>query len=381
MINFVNPRSPFLEKDAMMPPLGLFYLVAVLRQAGIKAQVVDLGLGDFIPDGPIFTTGTSAQKEEVLKLRRGNSVLGGPLASIEPDKMNKHFPTVVVGEGEELIEHLVKDRPKGIIKAKRITKLDRLPFPDRSQADRYHWEIGGRKATTMVTSRGCTGKCAFCCKAVTDHGVFFRSAQNVIEEVIHIKAMGFGAVMFYDDSMAMIRPRLVEICKGLKDLGMVWRCFARSDQVDYELLSLMAASGCYEILFGIESGSNQILKNIRKHETREQHIKAIISAKKAGIKVKALMIVGLPGESPETIRESESFIRATKPDSLDITVLSVYKGSDIYNNPLKYDIRFTEPTWYKGREGEYQCSVETSKMSSNGIIRSREMLWKTFKSL
>jgi len=382
MINFISPRSPFLEKDSMMSPLGLFQMVSVLKRNGIEAQVIDLGLGDMIPYGPVFITGTSAQMEEMMKLRgRSYTVVGGPHASMNAEAMAEHFDCVVVGEGEEVIVEIVKNMPTGIIKAKRINDLDSLPFPDRTQADRYKWKINGRKATTMMTSRGCTGRCSFCCKAVMNKGIYFRSAQNVIDECIHLKALGYEAIMFYDDSIMMDSQRLLDICQGIKRLGLSWRCFGRSDQVKYNLVKQMANAGCYEILFGVESGSQVILNNIRKDETPEQNLEAIRLAKLVGIKTKALMIAGLPGETRDTIEESRKFILKAKPDSLDVTVLQVYSGCDIHKNPERYDIEFSAPTWYKGRNNEYVSTVRTSAMTEDDIVTARDYLWKTFLSI
>jgi anaerobic magnesium-protoporphyrin IX monomethyl ester cyclase len=381
VINFVNVRSPFLTDDGIMPPLGLFYLISVLKKAGIDSQIIDLGLGEMIPDGPIFITGTTPQHNEMLKAKRNYTAIGGPHASINYEKLSKQFELVVVGEGEEVIEKIVKEMPTGIIHAPRIKNLDNLPFPDRTTAHKYNWKINGKKATTLVTSRGCTGRCSFCCKAVMNKGIYLRSVQNIIDELVVIKHFGFEAVMFYDDSIAINKERLINLCKSIKRLGFVWRCFVRSDQMSEELFQRMAEAGCYEVLIGIESGSNRILKNICKNETVEQHKNAVKWAKMAGIKVKALMIAGLPGENWESIEESKNFIKEAKPDSLDVTILSVYPGCDIHTNPQKYDIQFTDPTWYKGRQGEYQSTVKTSFMTEKEIVEARNVLWETFKSL
>jgi len=377
MITFINPRSPFLEKDGMMPPLGLFYLIAILTKAGIKSRLIDLALGDLIPDvKSVMITATTPQYEEAVKASRLYTVFGGPHASIMKD--NRNFKLVVAGEGEEVIEHIARTMPIGRIVTKRIKKLDDLPFPDRNYAERYEWKLFDEKATTMITSRGCNGQCSFCCKAVMDKGIFFRSPQNVADEMIHLKALGFNSIMFYDDSMAIIRRRLLEICSLITRLKINWRCFMRSDQVDCTAVYHMAKAGCREVLLGVESGSNQILKNIRKKETVQQHKEAIRLLKKVGIKVKALMIVGLPGESWETIEESRQFILEAKPDELDVTILSVYPGCDIHNNPSNYELTFGEPVHYKGRAGEYTSTVHTPYMTAEEVSAAREVLYSTW---
>jgi anaerobic magnesium-protoporphyrin IX monomethyl ester cyclase len=358
-------------------------LVAVLKKAGIPAQIIDEGLGDEAPDGDIFLTSTTANWEEALKFQRyAYTVIGGPHATLNSDWIFQKmlFSCCVVGEGEEMIVDIVKHRPRGLRIASRIIDLDKLPFPDRTDAHRYNWSIEGKKATSMVTSRGCTGKCAFCCRTL-DRKIYFRSAANVIEEVRQIRQDGFEAVMFYDDSIAMKKDRLKEICAGLSKLDIIWRCFVRSDQVDREVFQMMAQGGCREVLVGVESGSNQILKNIHKDETADTHFRAIVNAQLAGIKVKALMIAGLPGETWETIEESKQFIEIARPDSLDVTVLQVYKGCPIFNNPANYDLSFKDPSWYKGRTGEYFSTVRTSAMSEEEIVTARDYLWQTFNEM
>ena len=382
MITFVNPRSPFLEDEGVMPPLGVMHLVSVLKSKGIDARIVDMGLGDEVPDGDIFITGTTPQSAEILKLKRdAYTVVGGPHASIDPDGLTKYFSLVVTGEAEEIIEEIVTKRPTGIIHAKRVRALDTLPFPDRSMADRYHYEIGGRNATTMISSRGCNGKCSFCCKAVMDKGIFLRSAENVLAEVREVMSLGYGAAMFYDDTIAINRKRIEAICTGLEKLDFIFRCFVRADQADEDLFARMAQAGCYEVLIGVESGSQELLNTIQKEETVEQLKNAIMWAKKSGIKVKALMMVGLPGESWETVELSRKFLAETEPDSLDVTILTVYKGTDIYKNPDKYDIRFREASWYKGRSNEYSSTVSTPFLSEEEIVKARELLWNSFLNL
>jgi len=379
MITLVNPRSPFLENEAVMPPLGVMYLASALQAKGIAARIVDTGLGDEVPDGDILITGTTPQTEEMLRLARPGyyTVAGGPHASIDPEGIADSFSLVVAGEGEEVIEEIVRRRPTGIMRTKRVRQLDLLPFPDRSQAHRYHYRIDGRAATTMITSRGCNGKCSFCCKAVMDNGIFLRSAQNVLDEVREIRDMGFGAVMFYDDTIAINRKRIEAICSGMEHVDMRFRCFVRSDQVDEELFRRMAQAGCHEVLVGVESGSQKLLDTINKHETIEQQRNAIIWGKKQGIRVKALMMVGLPGESWETVEESRRFLVETEPDELDVSILTVYKGTDIQKHPEKYDISFTDASWYKGRAGEYRSTVSTSFLSAAEIVQAREVLWNT----
>jgi anaerobic magnesium-protoporphyrin IX monomethyl ester cyclase len=358
-----------------MPPLGTFYLVAVLKRKGIKAQIIDLGLGEELPEGNLYITGTTPQESEILALQRDSyTVLGGPHASIDHENLKDKFSLVVKGEGENVIEFIVRKKPKGFIHTKRISDLDALPFPDRSTAWKYDYRIDGKRATTAITSRGCTGKCSFCSKAVLGRGVYLRSAEDVVAELSIIKAMGFEAVMFYDDTIAINKERLRQICHGLLKLGLTWRCFVRADQVNQEILNVMGSCGCHEILIGVESGSQKILDGIRKQETVDDNRQAVLMMRKAGIRSKVSVIVGLPGESWETVEETRKFIEETQPDELDVGILQVYKGTDIWKNPQNYELTFSEPAFYKGRPGEYKCTVRTPYMTEKEIVSAREIL-------
>lgn len=380
MITLVHPGSPFLVDAGLMPPLGVMYLAAVLKKAGIQAQVIDAGLGESIPEGDIFITATTPQLVQALELQRdAYTAIGGPLATTTPGMTG--FSLVVTGEAEDAIIHIVKQRPTGVLRANRISTLDELPFPDRTTAHKYKYHVSGKKAAAMITSRGCTGRCAFCCRAVLGGSVSLRSAQNVLAEAAEVKSLGFGAIQFYDDSIAISKKRLEDITDGLGKLGLIWRCMIRADQTDLELFKRMAATGCTELIIGVESGSQRILDIINKKETVEQQKQAVLNARKAGIKVKVSLVVGLPGEDWESINQSIKFIEETRPEYLDANILSVYRGSDIFAHPEKYDITFNRvASWFKGNV-DPKSTVSTSKMNTYEIEQARKLLLDTHQKV
>ena len=357
--------------------MGIMYLVATLKRAGIAAQVVDEGLGDEVPEGDIYVTATATQKQRAMELGGGRySAIGGPLATTD-ESVSAAFSLCVCGEGEQSIVDIVKRKPTGTLRLPRIRDLDSIPFPDRATAWRYSYTIAGKKAAAMITSRGCTGRCSFCCRAVFGGGTYLKSSGNVLDEARDLKALGFGSIQFYDDSVAISKRRLLEISEGLGRLGMLWRCMLRSDQVSQDLLKAMAAGGCVEAIFGIESGSQRVLDNIRKHETVSQQRDAVLWTKAAGIRVKESVIIGLPGEDWESVAETAKFVRETSPDFLDAIILSVYKGSDICSNPSKYDVKFDEGGWFKGNE-EPRSRVCTSRMTAKEIENARKTILEEF---
>jgi len=170
------------------------------------------------------------------------------------------------------------------------------------------------------------------------------------------------------------------LCDGMRDLEMAWRCFVRADQVDAGTLKLMGASGCAEIGLGVESGSNEVLRRIRKGETVERQADAIRWAHDAGVRVKAFLIVGLPGETPETLAETERFIQQAQPDDIDVSVLQVYPGAPLYDRPDGITVEGPS-AWYKGRPGEYTCAHRTDALSAADICAARERLELAYKGV
>lgn len=383
MINLIHPASPFLVNEAVMPPLGIMYLSSALQKEGFRTCLIDAGLGDEIPDGDLYISATTPQYREVLKLvdRQKYRVIGGPLASTRADELIKIFDCVVVGEGEEVIANIARSKPKGIVHTQRITNLNALPFPDRSTTRRYKYLLDGHECAPLITSRGCTGHCAFCCRAVFKGQIALRGAGNVLSEATALWGAGYKAVQFYDDSVAISRARLIAIAEGLGKRGLIWRCMLRADQVDPLLLRLLADSGLREVIYGVESGSQKILNNIHKEISVQQQRAAILATKNAGIRVKASVIVGLPGETWNTVHETIKFLQDTRPDFLDCNILSVYKGSDIYEHPGSYDIEFAEGGFFKGRESECASLVRTSGMADYEIEKARRDIKEAFGAL
>lgn len=394
-VALVMPDAPFLMEPRTFPMLGPLYLSSVLKEMGHSVEVIDLTGGRELPsvDADIVgITATTPQFAEAVRilgsLRAANPkqriVIGGPHASVCPDEcLAAGFDQVCIGEGETAIAKMVGDGiGDPLVCYPLIEDIDTIPFPDREAIDvrGYRYYLNGRKTTTMLTSRGCPYNCSFCCKAPWGNTVRFRSKESVLKEAALVRDLGFEGIMFYDDNMLLRKGRDWGIFAGLLKLGMVYRCFTRSTLLDEDSVKIMANTGCVEVLLGIESGSDRILRNINKGETREDHRRAMALLKRHGIRVKAACIVGLPGESWESVRETESLIEETQPDDVDFTVLSVYRGSPIQRNPERFDLRFGDSNLpYKTIPGQYRAGVSTSRMTAGEIVKARDYLEAKFK--
>jgi len=392
-VALVNLPSPFLTDDLVIPPLGIMYLSSYLKTEGFEnIRMVDLASSRKVPSldediigisstTPCFPEALRVLKE-LRKYSKAHFVIGGPHATVSPmECLNEGFNQVVIGEGERAILKIVKGTMGSFLKEPLIRNLDSIPFPDRASfpLDRYSTSLEGRKATTMITSRGCPFSCSFCCK-VWGKRIRFRSYRNVLKEAALLREMGYEGIAFYDDEFFLNAKRDIKIAYGLKKLGFIWKCITRADFLTRSSLKIMKECGCVGVSLGVESGSNLILKNIRKGLTVEDNRRAIKLCKEANIKVKGFFIIGLPGESIGTLEATRNFVREVKLDEAQFSIYAPYPGSDIYNNPNGYDISFKRElkTWFVGRKGEYGTSIRTSSLTSKQILSFRDELEREF---
>ena len=378
--------SPFLIDEKVFPPLGLMAVGTGLKTQGHEVTITDdiqagfgyYGLGPVTPEYP-----HAKMIRRLIKEKSPDSkvVIGGSHATLDPEGcLADGFDCVVCGDGEiDTEQAFLGDTP--IVKADTYFLSD-YPIIDRSLVDikSYKYFINGKLATTMVTSRGCPYKCAFCCK--NNSGVRLAPAEKVINEVRNLHDdFGYDAIMFFDDIFILNRKRVEAICACLKEFGITWRCFVRADLVmkhGRSLIRTMADSGCVEVGMGVESGSDKILDVINKGESTETIKSAIQLLHEEGIRVKGFFIVGLPGESQETIEETQRFLEQTYLDDMDFTIFQPYVGSPIWNNKALYDIGWNdldfEMMFYKGKPGEYHSMVWTSSLSAEDIVKLRDRL-------
>jgi len=394
-IALINPPSPFLINDRTFPNLGLMYISAYLKKYGYKSRIVDLSGGRQIPtinDDIIGFYSTTPQYPFVLdilnKIREKNTdalyVIGGPHATCDPETV-LNFDVSIVGEGEDAMLRIAMNPlwPFPSRLKSHPVIIDEIPFPNRDAMDihDFKYKIDGEPATSMMTSRGCCFDCAFCCK-VFGKKIRFRSAKNVALELEELQnKYGYNAAMLYDDEFFINRERDIEICNSFKERKMLWRCFTRSNLVDEKLIRIASESGLREILIGIESGSDRILKNVNKGTTVEMNKKAIKTIRKYGIRVKLAMILCLPGENEESLQETEDFLDSIEFDDIDFSILQVYPGTEIYKNPDNYDIIYGKSKWFKGKPNGYsECGpVSTSSLSFERILEVRDRFEKKYK--
>jgi len=398
-ISLIFANSPFLIDASVFPPLGILYLSAYLRRLGLEVQCLDMALGhtpemaDADIVGVSFTTPQRKEAFEIAKKYvsegRHAIIAGGPHATHLPDEcLDEGFTHAIGGYGEillaDLMEYLTGKRFGPIFDMEDPNRkhVDDYPFPDRGALPigRYHYTIDGEPATPVMTTRGCAYHCSICGKI--DDNFRMQSAERTVAEFRYIRGLyGYNALMIFDDVFVASKKRLQKIADMIGD-SFKLRCFARSNLLDDEACRLLKCLGVVEVGIGIESGSTEILKRNMKGTTRGMNTNAVKRLHDHGIRAKAFLIVGLPGETTETVMETADWVFEAEPDDVDVSVFQPMPGSRIFAEPEKWGIQFEyngKPGWYKGTPGEYEPLARTEGLTGMEILTYRDMLEDEFK--
>ncbi len=216
-----------------------------------------------------------------------------------------------------------------------IPSLDDLPIPRHEllPLNKQRMPMIKGPFTFIVTSRGCPAGCKYCIKHVSyQNSVRVRSPKLILEELQYLASLGVHFVHMYADLFTVNREQVVELCRLIIDSGLKvrWTCNSRVDYVDEEMLQLMAQAGCWYISWGIESANEEILKRAHKGYRKEQVLKALNWAHKAGINNWGYFIIGLPGETEETIRETIAYAKALPLDICLFHIAAPYPGTPFF---------------------------------------------------
>lgn len=394
-ICLVRCPSPFLLDEWVFPPIGLLSVGTGLKVKGWDVYIHDGRIQDipldysyygFGPTSPEYSSALEA-KSLIRKYNPGAKIIvGGPYATINSTScLQDGWDCVVWGDGE-IVTHDALLGKLPFVKAKSLP-LDNYPLPDRSLIDirKYKCYLEGLPATTLVTSRGCPNHCGFCCKNYSH--VRLLSAESTIKEIDDLyHNWGYRALLFPEDIFIINRKRTEVVCNHMKSLDLVWRCLVRGDYITkygIEFVRMLKESGLVEVGMGVESGSPKILKIINKGETVEEIKESIRMLKSEGIRVKGFFIIGLPGETKETIEETIDFLEEMKLDDIDAKIFQPYPGSPIWENKNEYDIDWSDQdqstTFYKGRPQEYYGHIRTSNLGTDDIYRAWVSIEEKYK--
>lgn len=374
-------------------PVGLCYLAASLEKAGYRPEIFDslnqnpieafaekIKNNDYDAIGFGVVTPSFASTNLLASMVKKNSkktrvFVGGAHPTIIGPKLLKDMPDVDIAifqEGEativELVQFLEKDRPLDQVKGiafrsaggeiistgfrELIKDLDDIPFPARHLVNMKKYvptpgQFFKLPVLSMVASRGCAFRCAYCVNDQVWPRYRVRSAKNVADEMEFLKKeYGAKEIKFLDGAFSTNRQRTIEICEEIlrRDLGLLWRCETRVDLVDPELLRLMRKSGCRSISFGFESGDDEILKKMNKKTTTEQARKAVAWCKEAGIQAKGFFMLNYPGDTIESTERTIRFSRELNLDFVGFNMTTPYPGTKLYEEVEK-NYKVNEKYW------------------------------------
>ena len=405
------------------PSLGLGYLAAIAEQEGHEAAVFDMGLRPkkplaqdvaeivaWKPDVIAFTSMTTSYQsveESAVLLKEALGVpiiIGGPHATTLPELtlQNPHIDFLVYGEGEYVFRDWLrqieagdtnwgqnkglwyKDADGNVVNGgerELIPDLDELPFPARHLFDLKAYPLyapDGEQMLTVLTSRGCPYKCSFCFKGIVGRTYRQRSPENIVAELRElIDRYDVRNFYFMDDLFTINVKRLEAILDYFiaQDLGVRWRCLARVDRVNPELLNKMYQAGCRQIHFGIESGNPEILKKTAKHIDLDQVRQAIEWTEDAGIMSKGYFILGLPGDNEETMNETIEFAASLRLSEAMFSIATPMPGTElweelVHKNPdTVYNTDFTKSYYYNSYTSEIAPFMNVSDVSDDKLSK------------
>ena len=403
------------------PPPGIAYLSAVAHKAGHEVLSIDGGLNsisriirdvqEFSPDVIGVTCWTIGRKMiwelcAAFKNAASNAflILGGPHATMYPEHIFKktRASAVIIGEGEETFAEFLDALAKGkdlkdvagmALRNKdnsafhtaprpSIQNIDSIPFPDYTGFKNFNFShYGGfpplpSPTAAVISSRGCVFDCSYCA-SVRFWGKRwrFRSPENVLKEIRWlVEEQGIRSLYFFDDNFPVNRKRAIAICEGIisNRWNLKWACCSHVKIMDRELLDVMKASGCVTIDFGVESGSNRILKNINKQQTRKDIERTFDLVHETGILPRSYLMVGSPGESEATIDETIDLIERIKPrSSIGANILWLLPGTAVYENAVRNG-HISEDYWLESDNVPY--NLQEHSLDKLKKLRSRLML-------
>ncbi len=393
-ILFVNPPmrieevyGKFPEWGGASPPTGLCYLAGYLRNRNFNVSIIDgealrlscqetvnkvleekpdlVGLSCktlWVKNANKIAQGIKAKNQNITVVAGGHHVTSLPKQSLEEFS---GFDTIITGEGEiTLLEYINAINENGNLSSVNgiafrdfneirvnpgreetidINQLHKPAFDLLPHLPKYYnpalVSVKRLPAFPLITSRGCPFQCAFCDRNVFGNTTRIPPAEytfSIVEEVYY--KYGIRNLLFDDDNIMIkkdILYKLMEMIRKSK-MKLSFSCQARVNSIDEETIKILKSSGCWQLMFGIESGSQRMLKAMKKGTKLHQVRNAISMCRKIGIKTFGMFIIGYPGETLESLQETESFIKSLKLDDIGCFLFTPLPGADVYSEIEKY---------------------------------------------
>lgn len=366
---------------ALFYPLGIAQLSALLRARGLDTVVADLTfrgaeqvldeleesrpriVGVYIALTMIENARTLA---EAIRRRMPGTVLvcGGPMPTVRPSQFVGDFDIVFRGEASSSFPRFCSDyiesgrlqnvlahhgRYPGIYfhdrdgvsrtpaRPARKNELDRMPVPDlrdfdHGQYQRFWRERAGFAPACIMTTYGCPYDCDFCSRPVFGRYFRLRDIESIFREIMAIRSQGYDGLWIADDCFTLDLGHVRRFCRRMirDGLRMTWTCLSRAERMPERDIDLMKRAGCRKVFFGLESGSNEVLKLMNKHTTVESATEAVNLFSEHGIETAGFFMVGYPGETSETIETTLEWALSLPLDEISFTTPVPLPGTRLY---------------------------------------------------
>ena len=377
-VGFIVTSGKYNYKPFRNQPLNVLYLLTILEEKfgdRVKLSLIDLrgveeeSVSFHIQENDVFmyTITTLDYKETAYIVKSLRSlypdakhIAGGPHVTIFPMESSEVFDTVVIGEGEESIIKIIDDicaldlkpyyRQNKVVDINNYPVANRKYIPKKAVADTrlLNKEYLGLLGTSVLFSRGCPYNCHFCSN-LNFGPVRFRSAKLIEEEIEYLKKVyKIEAIALKDDNSIPIgRKHAQPFLEAIGRTCVKWRGQSRANGVDKDMVKLAKEAGCVELAVGVERVSPEALKIINKKLNLDESKSYLRLLRESGIDVRIHFILGLPGEPDDIVRRTLEFINEVEPNSVLLTLLCPLPGTEIYNNPEQYGIKYISKDWDK----------------------------------
>lgn len=371
------------EGEETIPGIGILVLAALAREKGYDVHVIDAKRAGTTNEDAAkriialepdvvglscttisVTNGSRVAKAVKAALPDCTTIIGGSHVSAIPERTLEEFDAFdygIVGEGEhslfDLMTRLEEGRPTRDVaglafrdpeqggrvhanpRAAYIEDLDKLPMPAWDLVPNFPhafapslFNYKRSPVGTLITQRGCPFSCTFCDRSTSGKRGRWHSVEYVVRMLRQMADYGVKHILFYDDLFTVNKARVKQLCEAMLDhrLDFTWSCNSHPNLLDPETMALMRRAGCWQIAYGIESGSQRVLNHV-KHEVKlDRLLKTLQMTRDAGLKIKGLMMCAHPTETVESLEETNRFLRTAPLDLMQLTKFTPYPGTPSY---------------------------------------------------
>ena len=426
--NMITTNVPSVvdEETGAYPPLGLLYVAAFLeQQTDHTVEILDAILDGLDYDG--LEAEIRRRKPDVVGIQAMTFTLidatlaakvvksidpsipvmfGGPHVYIYPNETLQipQVDYIVIGEGEvttaDLVNALAEGRDMATVNGIgykqdgqiKLTPsvalnqdLDALPMPARHLVpqDRYYSVLARETPiTTMMSSRGCPMQCIFCDRPHLGKQFRYRSPQSVVDEMEACERMGIKEIFIYDDTFTIRRDRVMEICRLYRERGLTikWDSRAHINTITEPMLDAMAASGVTRLHYGVEAGTEEITKVLKKGIDLNRTREVFRESKKRGITTLGYFMIGNPGETKEQAIETIEFARRLDADFIHLSVATPFPATELYRMAFKVGL-YQNDYWRefsRNPSPDFRPKLWTEVMSEEELINLMQWGYQRF---